>query len=263
MAAAPMSSREVLAAVERHLLQKGNADSYVFIREARSGAGFAGNAGQLDLLAIATWQSRGLERVGVEVKISRNDWQRELAKPSKAETFYPWCHRWYLAVPAPHDRIVRDDLPVGWGLLETSATGTKVIVPSPKNDAAVPPWHVMVGWLAQVDRRERAADQNATNAQIAAEVEKRKDDWIRDAARGLQRREERVAAANELLARLQTATGIDLTRTWQGDIDRLGQIWKHRDALGGLLDGGTVRRAIDALHALELATDALTTKAGT
>lgn len=57
---------------------------------------------------------------GHEVKVSRSDWLRELADPSKAETFAQHMHHWWLvATPG----VVRDDLPDGWGLLVLQSNG--------------------------------------------------------------------------------------------------------------------------------------------
>jgi len=63
---------------------------------------------------------------GHEVKVSRSDWLHELADPSKAEAIKRYCDRWWLVVPDP--KIVRDDLPAGWGLLAFDANGKLRVV---------------------------------------------------------------------------------------------------------------------------------------
>ena len=53
---------------------------------------------------------------GVEVKVSRSDWVRELADPAKASETLEYASHCWLAVPDAS--MVRDgELPAGWGLL--------------------------------------------------------------------------------------------------------------------------------------------------
>lgn len=85
--------------------------------EVRDAAGFAGRR-SADAVAMNTWPSRGLELVGIEIKVSRGDWLRELKTPAKAEAVARYCDRWMIA--APKGLIVRDELPLGWGLLEVN-----------------------------------------------------------------------------------------------------------------------------------------------
>ena len=57
----------------------------------------------IDLLAVAAWASvrpyPRYARVGYEVKISRSDYKRELAKPYKRAAAVAFCHEFYFAVP--------------------------------------------------------------------------------------------------------------------------------------------------------------------
>lgn len=92
--------------------------AYAFFTHVRNQTGFIlleGAERQADALAVSLYPSRGIELIGFEVKVSRSDWRRELADPSKAEAFTRYCHRWY--VVSPRDVIHRDELPEGWGLL--------------------------------------------------------------------------------------------------------------------------------------------------
>jgi hypothetical protein len=68
----------------------------------------------LDLLAVGLWRSTGHRRLGVEVKVSRGDWLRELRKPGKARTHLvdAWT---ILTVPGV---AKLEELPDGWGLAE-------------------------------------------------------------------------------------------------------------------------------------------------
>ena len=57
----------------------------------------------IDLLAVAAWASvrpyPRYGRIGYEVKVSRSDYKRELARPSKRAAAVAFCHEFYFAVP--------------------------------------------------------------------------------------------------------------------------------------------------------------------
>ena len=68
-----------------------------------------------DALAMSLYPSRGLFLYGIEIKISRGDWLRELRDPDKAEEIARYCSGWIIA--APPDVVDVDELPPHWGLL--------------------------------------------------------------------------------------------------------------------------------------------------
>lgn len=73
------------------------------------------NCGRGDLVAIQCW-SRPFA-VGHEIKVSRADWLREAADPTKKE-WADFCRlRWFVA---PRGVILPEELPTGWGLLEVT-----------------------------------------------------------------------------------------------------------------------------------------------
>jgi hypothetical protein len=87
---------------------------YVNAEHVRAWSGF--DTRTLDFVAVDTWASGKLARHGVEVKVSRSDWLRELKEPSKSAPFLKWTTHFWLAVPDLS--VARDDeLPEGWGLL--------------------------------------------------------------------------------------------------------------------------------------------------
>lgn len=99
---------------------------------------------------------------GHEVKVSRADWLAELRDPSKAETFRPHMHYWWLV--AAHKSIVRDDLPDGWGLLVPHGPRTlRVAVRAALNADPTPMPHGLQGALLRASvtteqRLSRAAE---------------------------------------------------------------------------------------------------------
>lgn len=77
-----------------------------------------------DAMAFGCWKSAGMVIHGFEIKVSRSDWLKELNDRSKAATFEPFVHHWWI-VAAPG--IVKlEELPRAWGLMEPSGNGLKV-----------------------------------------------------------------------------------------------------------------------------------------
>lgn len=105
-----------------------SSDRWVRAEHVQSHIGYAGwtrdgrRFRTADFMALDTYPSTAAIH-GVEVKVSRGDWLAELRDPEKAQTFKRYCHHWWLAVPDA--RIVRDDLPEGWGLLVLGAKGLR------------------------------------------------------------------------------------------------------------------------------------------
>ena len=71
---------------------------------------------RVDLLAVNLWRSRGCGWHGVEIKISRSDWLRELKQPKKAEEIFSYLDYWWIA--AGPDVVKPEELPPTWGLME-------------------------------------------------------------------------------------------------------------------------------------------------
>lgn len=94
---------------------------YVLLPQIRNNAGFSATR-TIDALAMSVWPSRGLYLTGVEIKVSRSDWLRELRNPRKADEVAEYCDFWMLAVA--DESIVREgELPPTWGLLTPGKAG--------------------------------------------------------------------------------------------------------------------------------------------
>ena len=74
---------------------------------------------RIDMLLIST-STRGVripyERIGLEIKVSRADFFREVRDPSKRDAWHSMVHRF--AYVTPKGMIRKDELPEGCGLLE-------------------------------------------------------------------------------------------------------------------------------------------------
>lgn len=247
-----MTSRDVSDALHGRYNRPSQGkpgEQYVCIEEARSGAGFQGNNGQCDFLAINTWQSRGMELIGHEIKVSMSDWKAELANPAKAERFARFCRRWYVAAPSDLASEIKHEVPATWGLLSISPSGrvTETSKPKPREPEEVPSWW-WVGWLAQIDRQHKRRlpqmireGMDGERERMRAEIERSAKDRNRYAA-------ERVENLTKNVDALREATGIDLRHAWQHDLGRLSEAWrfvKEAPNLDGLVIN--LRKAADAL----------------
>jgi len=96
------------------LAKRYAAPEWAFLREVANGTGGAMRR-SADAVAINLWPSRGLEIHGIEVKIDRSDWLRELKKPDKSSAVQKFCHRWWIAAAA--DVVLAGELPSTWGLM--------------------------------------------------------------------------------------------------------------------------------------------------
>lgn len=123
-----------MSSVHAALRSRFNAPEWALFMEVRSAAGFDARR-TADAVAMNQWPSRGLEIHGVEVKVSRSDWLRELKDPSKSAPIQTYCDRWWVAVSDAS--IVKDgELPPTWGLLVLRGDKLVQKVEAPKLDAA-------------------------------------------------------------------------------------------------------------------------------
>ena len=121
----------------------------VIVDEAPTDASRQGT--KIDRLVISCWPSRGLELDGIEIKVSLSDFRRELKNTAKGDWWWWHVHRFWLAVPEPMAKKVKDELPSGWGLLACSSKQTRVMVKPEKHDAERLPWTAVVGLMRTVN----------------------------------------------------------------------------------------------------------------
>lgn len=101
-----------------------------------------------DALIMSLWPSRGLELIGIEIKVRRQDWLTELANPAKAEAICKYCDRWYLVV-GDASIIKPGELPPTWGLITPHGDGLRVQTEAP----VLTPEPLGRGFLAAIFRR--------------------------------------------------------------------------------------------------------------
>lgn len=116
---------EMIKALRRHFC----GPSYALLTGVTNGTG-RNNTNEADAIAMSIWPSRGLYLIGIEIKVSRSDWLRELKNPAKAESIARYCDQWCIA--AGSESIVQiSELPKPWGLLVPGPGGNLKVAKAP------------------------------------------------------------------------------------------------------------------------------------
>lgn len=110
------TAAEIVDALEARYNPAGRPRQFATFTEVTDGA----QRRRIDFLAVNLWQSRGRIIEGVEIKVKRADWLRELRR-EKADSWYGVSDRWYVA--APPGVLKREELPATWGYLEARRHG--------------------------------------------------------------------------------------------------------------------------------------------
>jgi hypothetical protein len=138
------------------------APEFATLPGVRDGTGWNSQR-TIDALVMGLWPSRGLLLHGVEIKVSRGDWLRELRNPKKQETIFKRCDRFWLAVGDP-DIVQPGELPETWGLLVPHRGATLKIK---KQAPELTPAPLDRAFLAAILRR---ADENMRDPETEARV---------------------------------------------------------------------------------------------
>lgn len=251
-----MKSSDIAAALDRRYGQGPNnarqGEQWIAIREARSGAGFDGNNRQCDYLVVNTFPGQGMNVIGHEIKVSAADWKRELADPSKAESFARFCRRWWVVMPSKLARECKPEIPPAWGLLSVSDKGnvTEVVKAPAREPEAVPVWW-WVGWLAQVDRRQRRAEGAEFERLISERLASQREQMEKQINRQALFSKESAEQLAERVRQFRDATGIDVNHSWADEWHRFADLWRLTRATRPFSETAKqLRTAADALDEL-------------
>lgn len=106
----PLTAADVRASIQGHFGTGG--EKYAVLFEVRNGTAFLANR-SVDAVVMSLWPSLGMELWGMEIKVSRGDWLREVKDPGKASEVFNYFDRWFLVAP---DGVAKaDELPEPWG----------------------------------------------------------------------------------------------------------------------------------------------------
>lgn len=191
-----------------------DATSHALLFEVADGTG-ANAKRYADAVAIGLWPSHGHKIEGVEIKISRSDFLRELKDHSKAEAIYRYCNHWWIA--CPKGMVSPGELPPTWGLLELVGDSLRVKVKAPLLTPAAP----TIGFVAAMLRRHAGADEDMTRAELGRRetaIHKQIEERIRREYHNRHQSDIQAAKrAAEQWEQVKAATGIDLTGYGEAD----------------------------------------------
>lgn len=214
-------------------------DAYALLTEVGNSTGF-GCRRHCDALIMSLWPSRGLEIIGIEVKVRRSDWLKELSMPEKAEAIAQYCDRWYLAVG--DENIVQEgELPKGWGLIVPKADGlrikteAKLTEPEPQPDR-----NFLAAVLRQIQNQvgeEAAYKRGHFDGKKEADDYHKENNWE---AKELKELQKKVQA-------FERASGVNLNIGWQ-EPEKIGSA--VHQVLNGM--GTRMQEQLENLHAKAL-----------
>lgn len=186
------------------LRRKYPADQYAMLYEVRDAAGFQANR-SADVMVIGLWPSRGCLVEGMELKVSRSDWLRELKKPQKAEAFFQYCDRWWV-IAASMD-IVRDgELPPTWGLMVPRSNGIGIVKQAPDLKPDPVDRHLLAAMMKRAT--DTAADSPEVRARIEARVQALKEEKRSSDSYELHRLKNTVEELRKSIAAFEAASGV-------------------------------------------------------
>jgi len=148
-----------------------------------------------DALVASLYPSRGIWFAGVEVKVSRGDWLRELKDVRKSDEIQRFCDYWWIA--APEGVVKLEELPVTWGLLEVRGKKIARARAAPKIKKPAPPTLEFVASLLRNSAEGLNRIRAAEFARGREETEKRFDQSLvselEQSLRELQRERDQLA----------------------------------------------------------------------
>lgn len=200
------------AELKNLVAKRFSAPEYGLLWEVGNSTGFGCNR-HCDGLAMSLWPSRGLHLIGLDLKVSRGDWIKELKNPAKAEAIYKFCDRWYLV--AGDDSIVRDgELPASWGLLKPGKAGTLLDVVGATILKPKPPPR---SFLAAIFRRatEQSLDTQVVKKAVAEARESLSKQMAADHARHTESEHKTARELQATIEAFQATSGINIRGDWQ------------------------------------------------
>lgn len=183
----------------------------------------------IDAVAVGIWPSTGHEIIGIEIKVSRSDWQREMKDPAKAQSLMRFCTRWFLACP---DGLIKpDELPATWGMLVLKDGAIRTKVPA----KLLEPEPLSAGFMMAVLRQTNAVDMelvgrlvsermDAERKQIEASIERQVEIRSRDV-------DGRRKKIDEVAGKLAELTG-EHPSHWMFDPHALAAAYRFMKASG-------------------------------
>lgn len=134
---------------------------WIFFGELRAGSGHGYGADhRIDAWAMNCYPSKKLAKLAFEIKVSRADFLREMARPRKREFALSVSNQFYFVTPP--GLVMAGELPHDCGLMVVNADGEiKIVQPAPERLCDRPSWL----FIASLGRRiEYALSREANHA---------------------------------------------------------------------------------------------------
>lgn len=172
----PLTAADVCACIQSHF--GVNGEQYAVLFEVRNGTAWRANR-SVDAVVMGLWPSLGMELWGMEIKVSRGDWRREVHDPAKASEIFNHFDRWFLV--APEGVAKPDELPQPWGWLVPKDGKLLKVRDAEKNPNRKPvDNHFLAALMRRVARTDDAFIASAVDQalrdqrrQVDAEIDKR------------------------------------------------------------------------------------------
>lgn len=189
-----------------------------------------------DAVVVSLWPSRGLTITGIEIKVSRSDWRREIENPAKAEAIAKFCDFWTIVTP---EGIVQEhELPFNWGHMVVNEKGAIRVVKKP---LTLEPEPLSRGFVAAMLRRASEADASVIKAMVDREVAREREGLEREIQRRVDRATRQFSSIQTKVEELKKL-GLDLA-SWEdaGYVAESYEIGtKFKQAMNGLRHNGVV-----------------------
>lgn len=208
--------------IRRAMATRWRSPEWAVLWEVATQTGATARQRYADAVMMSLWPSRGLELHGVEIKISRSDWKREAADPSKAESIAKYCDRWWVHTsPGVIDDL--SDLPPAWGLREWSGKQWRTLREAEKTPAEPMSRGFLAALLRRADESVMKLIKEGAEKVLADELSKiqdRVETQVEARTRNHRQLQEKVAA-------FEVATGIELGG-WLAtfEIEKIGRLAK-------------------------------------
>lgn len=203
---AAITSSAVRSCIQSHYGKPG--DQYSCLFEVRDATGFSARR-SIDAVVMALWPSLGLELFGMEIKVSRSDWLREIKDPEKASSTFEYFDRWYLVAPA--DVAKPEEIPQPWGWLVPEGGRLRTAREAAKNSAVRPVDRKFLGALLRKTARQ---DDVAVEAEIERRNAAMEADFEACIERRIKERLSRVEHLKEEVEAFEAASGIKVSDGW-------------------------------------------------
>lgn len=204
--------------------KRWTAPEYAIMWEVGQGTG-SRSGRYADAIMMSLWPSRGLELHGVEIKVSRSDWRREAADPSKAEAIARFCDRWWVhTAPGVVDDL--SDLPPAWGLREFDGKKWSTLREAEKTEAEPITRTFLAAMLRRADETMRVMVHEAAREGQEAlhrEAEKRREQFAEQVQSAVARRTEALERSSANVAEFEQVFGPGAALQWGIDFASLGK----------------------------------------